>query len=63
MTVDDAWGRLEREEPILFIDSRNPKAWEESELKLPGAIRIPAAEVAKHASKLPHDRTLIPYCT
>ena len=25
--------------PIVFVDTRNPKAWAESDQKLPGAIR------------------------
>ncbi|MGI8782388.1 MAG: rhodanese-like domain-containing protein [Acidobacteriota bacterium] len=63
LTVDDVKGRLDRKEPIVFIDSRNAKAWGESDVKLPGALRVPADEVAAHLGEIPRDRTLITYCT
>lgn len=63
LTVDDVKGRLDRKEPIVFIDSRNAKAWSESDMKLPGALRVPADEVAAHLGEIPRDRTLVTYCT
>jgi rhodanese-related sulfurtransferase len=63
LTIHDVMGRLERGEPIQFLDARNPRAWSESETKLPGALRTPADEVDRHLGELPHDRTLITYCT
>ena len=50
-------------EQFTFVDARNPQAWAEAETKLPGAIRVPAAEVAQHLAEIPHDRTVITYCT
>ncbi len=63
ITVNDAYGRYERGEPVLFIDSRNTKAWGESDAKLPGAIRIPADDVRSHVVGIPRGRTMITYCT
>jgi rhodanese-related sulfurtransferase len=63
ITVDDAYGRYQRNEPIVFVDSRNPKAWEESKAKLPGAIRIPVDEVRTCMAGIPRARTIITYCT
>jgi rhodanese-related sulfurtransferase len=63
ITVDDSKGRLDRDEPIQFIDARNPKAWGESDVKLPDAIRVPADQVGRHLGEIPRDRTLIIYCT
>ncbi len=63
ITVDDAYGRYERGEPVIFIDSRNPKAWGESKVKLPAAIRIPADDVRSHVVGIPRGRTMITYCT
>jgi rhodanese-related sulfurtransferase len=54
---------MERGEPFTFIDSRNPKAWAESNEKLPGAIRVPAEEAERHLSEIPKDRVVIVYCT
>jgi rhodanese-related sulfurtransferase len=54
---------MERGEPLVFLDTRNPKAWGESDLKLPGAIRMPADEVQEHLEEVPRGRAIITYCT
>ena len=63
LTVADVNALIERGEPVVFIDSRNPIAWGSSKVKLPGAIRIPIDEVERHLPTLPRDRRLIVYCT
>ena len=55
--------RMDRGEQFTFVDTRNPKAWAEAKTKLPGAIRVPADEVEQHLSEIPHNRTVITYCT
>ena len=63
VTVDEVKERMERGEPLAFIDTRNPQAWGESDIKLPGAIRVPADEAEQHLDEIPRDRTVITYCT
>jgi len=63
VTVDEVKERMNRGEQFAFIDTRNPKAWGESDVKLPGAIRVPADEVEEHLDEIPRDRTVITYCT
>jgi rhodanese-related sulfurtransferase len=63
VTPEEIRERLARKEKLTFVDARNPEAWSGSNEKLPGAIRIPADEVAKHVGDLPRDRTIITYCT
>jgi rhodanese-related sulfurtransferase len=63
VTVDEVKERLERGEMFTFVDTRNPQAWGEADTKLPGAIRISANEVEQHLNEVPHDRTVITYCT
>ena len=63
VTVEEIGERLNRGEQFAFVDTRNPQAWGESDQKLPGAIRVPADEVAQHLAEIPHDRTVITYCT
>ncbi len=50
-------------ERILFVDSRNPKAWGESDRKIPGAIRVPADGVEDHLNEMDKDYTVVAYCT
>jgi len=63
VTIDEIRERMDRGEQFTFVDTRNPKAWGEATTKLPGAIRVPADEVAQHLSEIPRDRTVITYCT
>ena len=63
ITVDEVGERLNRGEQFTFVHTRNPQAWGESDQKLPGAIRMPADEVDQHLNEVPHDRTVITYCT
>lgn len=63
VTVDEVKERMDRGEQFAFVDTRNPKAWGEAATKLPGAIRVPADEVDSHLAEIPHDRTVITYCT
>lgn len=63
VTVEEIGARLDRGEQFAFLDTRNPTAWGESDQKLPGAIRLPADEIDQHLNEIPHDRTIITYCT
>ena len=63
VTVDEVKERMNRGEQFAFLDTRNPKAWGESDVKLPGAIRVPADEVEEHLDEIPRDHAVITYCT
>ena len=63
VTADEIIERMNRGEKFTFLDNRNPKAWSESDEKLPGALRVPANELEKHLDEIPRDRTIITYCT
>ena len=63
ISPDEVKKQMDSGEPILFIDTRNPNAWRESDVKLPGAVRINFSELEEHLAELPHDRQIVPYCT
>jgi rhodanese-related sulfurtransferase len=63
VTVDEVKERMDRGEQFAFVDTRNPTAWSEATTKLPGAVHVPADQVEEHLSEIPHDRTVITYCT
>ena len=54
---------MDRGEPIIFIDTRNPYAWSESGVKIPGALRIHFSELERRLDELPKDRLIVTYCT
>lgn len=63
ITVKEVKEKMDKDEPVLFIDTRNPRDWSESDVKLPGALRIHFSELEKHLDKLPRDRSIVTYCT
>ncbi len=63
ISVADIKKRLDRGEPILFIDTRNSEDWGKADFKVPGAMRIHYSEMEKHLGELPKDRLIITYCT
>lgn len=63
ITPDEVKARMDRGEKFVFVDSRNDKAWAESDVKLPGAVRLPLNEAERRAGELPRDRAIITYCT
>ena len=63
VTVDEVRERIRRGEQFTFVDTRNPKAWGESDQKLPGAIRIPADDLSGNLAAIPPGRPLVIYCT
>lgn len=54
---------MDKGEAITFVDTRNPQAWGQSDVKLPGAVRVPIDELDRHLGQIPRDRTVVAYCT
>jgi rhodanese-related sulfurtransferase len=63
IVIDEVKKRLDKGESILFIDTRNPHDWGESDVKLPGALRIHFSELEQHLDELPRDGLIVAYCT
>ncbi len=64
VTVDEVRARLDRREPIVFVDSRSEKAWNGSEVKIRGAFRVSPERADEFLSRVPKDRGgIITYCT
>ena len=63
VTVDEVRERLERGEPLVLLDVRNPEAWAEADAKLPGAVRVPLDDLEARLDEIPRGRAVITYCT
>jgi rhodanese-related sulfurtransferase len=50
-------------EPVVFLDTRNSRVWDEAEWKVPGAVRVPADDVESHLDEIDKNTTVITYCT
>ncbi len=63
VTIEQVKQMRERGEALALIDSRSTKAWESSDVKIAGAIRVPPDQVEPHLGKVPRDRPVVTYCT
>ncbi|HET9410088.1 MAG TPA: rhodanese-like domain-containing protein [Candidatus Sulfotelmatobacter sp.] len=63
ITVDELCTRMEAGEDFTVIDTRNPQAWAESDVKLPDAIRISADAPDDELAKIPKNKPVVAYCT
>ena len=63
ITVADLKKRMEQGEQFTFVDIRNPQAWGESNVMLPGAIRTTMDDLDQNLSRIPRDKPIVTYCT
>lgn len=63
ISPEEANARALSGQKVIFLDSRNPTAWGESDRKIPGAIRMPVDEVENHLPEFDKDATIVAYCT
>ena len=63
ISAEEVNARVLAGEPIVFVDTRNEKAWKESDRKIPDAIRVPADDVGSHLNEIDKNSTVITYCT
>jgi rhodanese-related sulfurtransferase len=63
ITVGDLATRLQRGEPTVLLDVRQPAAFEQYPNAIPGSLRIAPGEIPQRYAELPTDRTIVAYCT
>jgi rhodanese-related sulfurtransferase len=63
ITAEELKKRMEAGEDFVFIDTRSPQAWAQSDVKARGAIRVLAGNLEANISKIPKDKPIVAYCT
>lgn len=64
ITIDELRKQMDQGTAIVFIDTRNEMAWETSENRIPGSIRISNNDqLAALVKELPKESFIVPYCT
>ena len=58
----DAKARVDAGQAVV-LDMVSPLAWDQIDVAIAGALRIPPDELRSHLNELPRDRDLIVYCT
>lgn len=55
--------KLDKEERLIILDIRNSIDYGLSDKKLPGAKRVPLADIEKELDKLDRTIEIVTYCT
>jgi rhodanese-related sulfurtransferase len=63
ISPQDVKSRLDAGEPVVVVDSRAPDAWSRSDVKIPGAIRVPPDEADQHLAEISRAPLVVTYCT
>jgi rhodanese-related sulfurtransferase len=64
ITLDQVHALEAKREQVILLDVRKEGAWQESDVKAAGAIRIPPDDAALRAAELalPRNAWLVAYC-
>ena len=62
ISPDEAWALFESGREPVFLDTRNPKHWGQSDLQLPGSLRIWRLELEERIDAVPRGRPIVIYC-
>ena len=63
VTADELLARLDRGEPITFVDARREEEWRRSSEKLAGAVRLAPDGEDESLPMIPPGRAVVTYCT
>ena len=63
VSVDEAKRRWETGEGLVFLDTRAPDAWNNSNVRVPGAIRVDPHDVEPYLASIPRGKPIVTYCT
>ena len=63
ITVEELKQRMDAGQHLTIIDTRNPRAWEDADTTLPGAIRVTADDLKENLKKIPKKNAVVAYCT
>lgn len=63
ITTDELRQKMETGEPMVIVDLRRARDFQENPRAIPGAIRRAPSEIARRFAEIPLDREVILYCT
>lgn len=62
-SVKDLKSRIDKGHKIVIIDVRTGTSWENSKVKIKGALRIAFPDIANRAGEIPMGSEIVTYCT
>ena len=63
ITNETLKAKIEKGEDIIILDVRAGMSYNDSSIKIKGALRIPPNEIEARYKELPMDKEIITYCT
>jgi hypothetical protein len=63
ITVEEVKQRYAAGQPITPVDARSAHAWDESDIKARGAMRLPPDDIENHLGRLERGDYFVAYCT
>ena len=63
ITVKELKKKLDGEDEVVILDVRNPTAWANSDLRLPGALRIAMDDLDSRSEAFDPGKAVVAYCT
>lgn len=58
----EAWRLVEEGRNPVFLDTRNAKHWSQSDVQIPGTLRIWRGELEARIAEVPRGRPVVTYC-
>ena len=58
----EAWRMVEEGRNPLFLDTRNARHYAQSDVKIPGSLRIWREELEERIAEVPRGRPIVTYC-
>ena len=62
ISPEEAWALVEAGRRPVFLDTRNPKHWGQSDFQIPGSLRVWRAELEERIGEVPRGRPVVTYC-
>lgn len=59
---DEAWMMIEQGRQPVFLDTRNARHYAQSDVQIPGSVRIWREELEARIEEVPRGRPIVTYC-
>ena len=59
---EEAWRMVEEGRNPVFLDTRNARHYAQSDVKIPGSLRIWREELEERIEEVPRRRPVVTYC-
>ena len=63
ITIEELKRRLDAKESITLLDGRAAVVWQQSDVQIPGSLRVPPDAVDRLLADIPRDRLVVTYCS